>query len=138
MPALAMTRPSRCRTMRSPRCARSTSVDFGEDQLDEACVLARDGGELARARAGDDIGEPHVAAFRLGHDLLRDDEHVACEESESGTRERLLEERGEVAPGKHLGNVAQRRERQRRRGGAHSSGGSASAPVMRMPAPSTW
>ena len=124
--------------MSSPALRAQHLGGFGEDQLDEARVLARDGGELRGARAGDDVGEAHVAAFRLGDDLLRDDEHIAREQCESGTRERLREKRGQVAPGKHLGNVAQRRERQRRRGGAHSSGGSVSAPVMRMPAPSTW
>ena len=49
-------------------------------------------------------------AFRLGDDLLRDDEDVAFLEP-ARTLDRVAEERREVVPAPHLGNSFERRDR---------------------------
>ena len=49
---------------------------FAQDQFDQTRILARHGGQLDRLGPGRDRRQIDKAAFRLGHDLLGDDEDI--------------------------------------------------------------
>ena len=77
IPALAITKPSRCSTIiRFGRC-RTMRRDFGQDDFDKTGVLLDLGGERPGLRRRLDRGDIDEAALGLRDDLLRDDEHVA-------------------------------------------------------------
>jgi hypothetical protein len=84
---------------------------FGQDQLDEARVLAGEGGKVQRALSGHDAGEVDEAPFGLGNDLLRHDQHVAGHRRDLPLGERGREQRREVAAGAHLRHTAKAHER---------------------------
>ena len=84
-----MTKPSRCSTISTPgRCAHD-AARFAQDHLDQARILVdlRPPSAMgARRRA--DGREIDLAAFRLGDDLLRDDQNIACGDAMPGLLDR--------------------------------------------------
>src|SRR6185295_5782836 len=57
---------------------------FAQHELDQPRILVYDACKILRACAGNDIGKSDAPAFRLRHDFLRDDEHVALLQREIG------------------------------------------------------
>ena len=90
-------RRSRGACGRSARRARARTISAVSSRMtcDVARVLAVLGGELERSRRRLDVGERDDPALGLGHDLVREHEHVAVAKRPP----RCGEQRGEVVAG---------------------------------------
>ena len=76
-PALAQTKPWRVRQISTPRSARSTAADSSRTTWTCARVLAVPARKLDRARASARPRQAPQRTLGLGHDLVREHEHVA-------------------------------------------------------------
>ena len=86
-----------------------------QDQLHQPGVLARGFRQLSGFGAGGDHIEIDESSFRLGNDLLRDDEHVArLERQQPGGVQIVVQLLGEVGPGPNFRQIDKRMNRDHR------------------------
>ena len=108
---------------------------FPENGLDRPRVLLRSGRELDCPRRRGDVRDPHDPPFRLGHDLLRDHQHVPVPERLAGARDRVRDKLARIVAGADRGEPGKRPDPQLRRG--HAAGRTPAAeravPAARRP-----
>ena len=112
MPALASTIAA---AMRHHQHALAVAHHFGrfaQDQLDQPGVLVHLGGECLRARRRHHRPQIDLAAFRLGHDLLRDHHNVAALQRQPGGGKPLRDQVGDVVVRPHQRDAGERRDAQ--------------------------
>ena len=96
MPALAMTKPSRCSTISRPGRWRTTRFDSARTTSTKRGSLSSFGGECDRPLRGLDGGDIDIPALGLGDDLLRHDQHVAGFRHQPVRGERRDRDRAEI------------------------------------------
>lgn len=99
--------------MMTPGRARSTEVEFAQDELDHARVFLRARRQRTRFRGGLDLAEALEAPLRLGDDLLRQHEDVAVGERDAGARGAGEDDLREVVAGPHRRHALERGQHQR-------------------------
>ena len=83
-PALAQTKPCSVRQIRRPASARTSSAVSDRTTSTWRGSLPCSAASASARGPGRDVGEAHDPALGLGHDLVRDREHVAGRELAGG------------------------------------------------------
>ena len=83
---------------------------LGEDELDQARVLVALFGQATRRRGWRHLAQVDAAVFRLGDDLLGDDQHVAILELAVRRPDRIEDQVGQVVAGLDQRHAGQRQQ----------------------------
>jgi hypothetical protein len=83
---------------------------FAQHEFDQPRILAGEFRQRHRACRRLDSGECDPAPLALGHDLLRDHQHVAVDQCDAGAREAVADEAGKIVACDDLRDAFQRSE----------------------------
>ena len=114
-------------------------VRLGENDLDQARVLLHIGRHFDGTRRCHDVAQVDVPSLGLGHDFLRNHEHIAVARRNAGAPDAVCEDGGEIVPGLDQRKPFDGRQRDRPvlRRHAYVLSEAPNVPVIRNPAPAS-